>query len=165
MKIVIVVLALLLIGEDALARQGAAWHEKRVRVWNHAGVEWEPALRQAVAEVNASLPKRAPRFVYRQGGTDCRGHRRAITVCSSDTLANPGETVTTWRKRRILRSRITLRPFVEFDTHVLIACHELFHAVTLAPESAVPDGPCPFDEPFARKTYRKHGATNRRVSR
>jgi hypothetical protein len=136
---------------------GAAWHGKRVRVWNHAGEEWEPYLRQALTEINRALPRKAPRFIYRSGGASCRAHRRSITVCSSETITAAGETTSVLHKHHLFRSRVVLRPFVEFTDPLIIVCHELSHAVAGVPESLVPDELCPFPEQYAKRAYKKHG--------
>jgi hypothetical protein len=154
--LVLVVVVLIAAPEDATS-SGAAWHGKRVAIWNHAGTAWEPALRQGIAHINRALPKKAPRFRYHQGTASCRGHRRAITVCTRRSLAVAGYTITTTRRHETTRGRIVLLPFAAFTDPLVIVCHELGHAISGVPERKIPVEACPYNERFARKVYRTHG--------
>jgi hypothetical protein len=156
-RIVLVMLVVLIAAPEDVASSGAAWQGKRVAIWNHAGIAWEPFLRQGIAHINRSLPRNAPRFRYRQGAASCRGHRRAIAVCARQGLPVAGYTITTSRRHEMTRGRIVLLPFAEFTDPLVIVCHELGHAISGVPERKIPVEACPYNERFSRKAYRQHG--------
>ena len=162
MKALLLASVLLLLSGEALA-SGAAWHRKRIPVHDQAASVWEPYLRVAVARINRMNPRSVPRLVYRPHESECNPRRRGITVCSREGNYS-GVTYARW-KTPLRRATILLDPDDNASaerlggyTYLALACHELMHAVTGAPERKVRDGqPCPYNAAFARKVYREHG--------
>ena len=159
MKALVVVLAALLLAPDALG-SGAAWQRKRVVVYDHTPSDWQATLSNAIARFNAMRPPRVPRLIYRRmDERRCKAarHKGGIGVCVAPAMRFPGDTAVVWERGEMLEARIRLQPFIEFEDPLVIACHELFHAVTGAPEGAWASvRPCPYGPEYAERVYRKH---------
>lgn len=161
MKALLVALAVLVLAPEALA-SGIVWERKRVPVYDHTPDGWQGQVAFAVAEFNRKRSKRVPRLAYRDAGAPCRRHRRGVTVC--EFVGDPrllGEAVYRPRPGGVL-VRVLVRlggPAGTAEDDVAegqrTVCHELFHALTGAPERKVPNEPCPYHEGFARKVYRR----------
>lgn len=158
MRVLILLLLLALIPMPAIAKPGTGWKAHRVVVRNQAGPEWTAAIQEAIAGVNRRMPKRGPKLIYRAGGQSCKRPKRGIAIC-----ARPGGndfTVSRVAGGYLRSAVINLDAPAAYGDHadrVWAVCHELLHATTRAPERKVPHAePCPFNERFAKKVYRRH---------
>lgn len=171
-RVVLILALLLMLPGEVMAKDGAAWHKKRVVVHDYTSAAYKPYVAEMVAAFNAMLPKRAPKLVYREQperacNTLDKKRPKVITICLSG-----GEwdmTATDAKHGEITRATVILIGNDTPDQIHNTICHELMHAVTDAPddyrdphltESCV-QGMTPYpgawDKAYARKVYRKHG--------
>jgi len=172
MRIVLAVLALFLLSPDVLAG-GAVWTGKTVAVYDYTSPAWDGIIAQTVAEMNAMLPKQAPRLLYRRmAEVPCAQapmRKKAIVVCLVGA-GDPSPAHASWwtHQHSISRAQVRLSPSASPNNHRKEACHELMHVLTSIQDNyaAAPDTSCvwgnlsspgPFDVAYAKKIYRKHG--------
>jgi hypothetical protein len=163
-RILLVVLVVLIAAPEDATSSGAAWPRKRIVVRDHTPETWRPLVAEAVAAFNAKRGKHVPRLRYRDAGAPCRRHKRGISVCEFSgeaqllgwTVVRPWHTPT--RAIVMLGGPVGDRSdAAEIAEAKRTVCHELFHALTNAPERKVPkQEACPYNERFARKVYRTH---------
>ena len=176
MRVLLGFLALLLL-VPAVPAGGAAWAGKKVPVYDYTSPAWEGVIAQTVAEMNAILPKKAPRLVYRRMPevpcSQAPRRKEAIVVC----LLAPGDPMPAhaawWTDgQTILRAQIRLSPSVSPGNERRVACHEFMHVTTGIRDNygaalstscvwGTLSSPGPFDVAHVKKVYRKHGDKRR----
>ena len=176
MRIVLAVLAFVLLAPDVHA--GAVWTGKTVPVYDYTSPAWEGIIAATVADMNAMLPKKAPRLVYRRMPerpcSQAPERQGVIVVCLLDAT-DPSQAHAVWLTQRhiITEAQIRLSPSTLPRNQRKEACHEFMHATTgisdnygASPETSCVWGtlsnPGPIDVAFARKVYRKHGERRER---
>jgi hypothetical protein len=164
----------------------ARWTRPVVTVRDRSSAVWNGIIERAVADWNAVLPRRAPRFVdTRDDPAPCEALVPVdgeIIMCSDAAeLRYQGRTES---KHRVKRGRYIIPwAIVHLDDvdaarfperQQALACHELGHAMTAIPdhpERPHPDTSCvqgwldrpgSWDIAYARDNYAKHRKPNRR---
>lgn len=185
MRFALVALALMIAFPASLGAGGAAHHGRRIPVYDYSSAAWGTVVPDTVAALNAAMPRRVPRLVYRDlperpcEGLPPRKHERGIVVCSTQRPEATGFTSYVQRRHVIERARVWLGDD-SLDSPrrdpLRTACHELMHAVTgipdrtplTNPESCVQGfltEPGAFDIAYAQRVYARHDREERREER
>jgi hypothetical protein len=140
------------------------WEQKRVRVYDYAGPEWQ--VQGAVASFNEMLPKHAPRLVYVPMSGPCEERLRAIAVCAVPAEQLPdstaaGQTIPTYGGQGRMQQAVILLSTKWPPPGRWLACHELTHAMgalmhgSWSADNDPPPEACPYDAQTMKQLYKK----------